>query len=68
MKKKDIQTLRQHSTVEWENLVKDSNETLRKLRFDLAAGKVKDISKIKELKKKVARVKTFIKEHEHQGK
>ena len=31
--------------------------------FDLAAGKVKDITEIKELKKKVARMKTFIHEH-----
>ncbi len=68
MKKKDIQSLRQGSVAEWEHTIGESNETLRKLRFDLAAGKMKDVSRIKELKKKVARIKTFIKEHEQKGK
>ena len=41
-------------------LVKDKNEELRALRFDLAAGKVKDISQIRDMKKQVARMKTFM--------
>ena len=60
MKKKDIQELKRRPAEELKHLIKESNETLRKLRFDLAAGKVKDISGIRELKKKVARIKTFI--------
>ncbi|MGC9599291.1 MAG: 50S ribosomal protein L29 [Minisyncoccia bacterium] len=68
MKKKDIQELKHRPTVELEHVVKESQETLRKLRFDLAAGKVKDISGINELKKKVARIKTFIHERAKQGK
>lgn len=63
MKKKEIQELKHRPAEELVHLIKDSNEKLRVLRFDLAAGKVKDITEIKELKKKVARIKTFINEH-----
>jgi len=62
MKKKDVQELKHRPTEELVHLITDSNEKLRALKFDLAAGKVKDITEIKELKKKVARIKTFINE------
>ncbi len=62
MKKKDIQELKHRPAAELANFVKEANERLRALRFDLAAGKVKDITEIHELKKKVARMKTFIHE------
>jgi ribosomal protein L29 len=68
MKKKDIQELKHRPTAELEHVMKEAKETLRKLRFDLAAGKVKDISGINELKKKVARIQTFIHERATQGK
>ena len=64
MKKKNIQELKNKQDGELMRLIKDKHEELRVLRFDLAAGKVKDITEIKELKRKVARMKTFIKEHE----
>lgn len=38
----------------------EKRESLRVLRFDLASGKIKDISPIRETKKSVARMKTFI--------
>lgn len=63
MKKKDIQDLKNKSEAELTRLVKDKNEELRALRFDLAAGKVKDISKIREARKTVARAKTFLNQH-----
>ena len=62
MKKKDIQALRHRPVEELAHLVAETNEKLRALGFDLAAGKVKDITEIKELRKKVARMKTFIHE------
>jgi large subunit ribosomal protein L29 len=64
MKKKDIQDLKNKPDAELERLVHDDNEKLRVLRFDLAAGKVKDISKIREARKAVARMKTLLKERE----
>ena len=63
MKKKDIQELKHRPAEELHRLIQETQEKLRVLRFDLAAGKVKDITEIKELKKKVARMKTFMHEH-----
>jgi len=62
MKKKDIQDLKTKSDAELTRIIAETNETLRGLRFDLAAGKVKDISKIRDAKKAVARAMTFLKE------
>lgn len=62
MKKKDIQDLKNRPVEELARLVHDEQEKLRALRFDLAAGKVKDVRQIHEAKKKVARMKTFINE------
>ena len=65
MKKKDIQELKNKNDGELMRLIKDKHEELRTLRFDLAAGKVKDISKIREARKTVARAKTFLKQQEN---
>ncbi|HVN26099.1 MAG TPA: 50S ribosomal protein L29 [Candidatus Paceibacterota bacterium] len=61
MKKKDIQDLKNRSAADLTNLERESKEKLRVLRFDLAAGKVKNVAELRELKKKIARVKTFLK-------
>lgn len=63
MKKKEIQDLKNRSAVELINLERESKEKLRTLRFDLAAGKVKNVAELHELKKKIARIKTFLKSH-----
>lgn len=62
MKKKDIQDLKNKPDAELARLVRDGNDELRVLRFDLAAGKVKDISKIREVRKSIARMQTFLNE------
>jgi large subunit ribosomal protein L29 len=64
MKKKEIQELKNRPTEELARLVVEGSEKLRTLRFDLAKGKVKDISEIHEAKKKIARMKTFIHQNE----
>jgi ribosomal protein L29 len=66
MKKKEIQELKNRPVDELDHMANAANEKLRALSFDLAAGKVKDISQIRELKRKVARIKTFI--HEQDAK
>lgn len=63
MKKKDIQELKNKQVGELERIVKDKSDELRTLRFDLAAGKVKDISKIHDARKTIARAKTFLNQH-----
>lgn len=64
MKKKDIEELKNRPDAELARLIHDGNEELRVLRFDLAAGKVKDISKIRDLRKKIARAHTFMKQNQ----
>jgi ribosomal protein L29 len=60
MKKKEIQELKNRALVELGKLLKEKEELLRKLKYDLVAGKLKKVSLIKELKKDIARIKTFI--------
>jgi len=62
MKRKDIQDLKLKPDAELQRLIKDNSDKLRQLRFDLAAGKVKDVREIHEVKRGIARMKTFLKE------
>lgn len=48
------------SGVELEKMKKEMKEKLRSLRFDLASGKIKNVKEIKNLKKEIARVATFL--------
>jgi len=60
MKKKEIQQLKTKSLTELQKDLADYREKLRKLQFDLAQGKVKNIREIKETKKIIARILTII--------
>lgn len=60
MKKKEINELKNRSDAELHKLVEDSTERLRALRFDLAAGKVKNVAELRETRKRIARAKTFL--------
>ncbi len=62
MKTKEIQEMKTRPVEELNRIIKESNEKLRALGFDLVAGKVKNVSEIKELRKKVARAMTFIRQ------
>ena len=61
MKTRQIQDLKNLSLPELRKNLKESQEKLRSLRFDLAAGKVKNIAEIRNLRKTIARMLTFIK-------
>lgn len=65
MKKKEIQELKNKQEGELMRLVREKSDELRVLRFDLAAGKVKDISKIREARKLIARASTFLQAKTH---
>ena len=56
--------LRQKENNELLELLDQSREKLRQLRFDLASGKVKNVAEIKETKKTIARILTILKERE----
>jgi ribosomal protein L29 len=60
MKKKEIQELKNKPLGELEHIVLDGGEKVRALRFDLAAGKVKNVNELRHARKTIARAKTFI--------
>lgn len=69
MKRKEIIELKTKPITELKKFVGDSREKLRAMKFDLAAGKVKNVGGINALKKDIARALTFIKQKENeQGK
>ncbi len=60
MKKKEIQEMKNRSAAELQKVVADGMERLRALRFDLAAGKVKNVAELRDVRKQIARAKTFL--------
>jgi ribosomal protein L29 len=56
MKKKDFQQYKTKPEAELQKDLGEFREKLRKFKFDLAQGKVKDIKEIKEVKKNIARI------------
>ena len=58
MKKKEIQELLQKPVDELRKLLAEHHEELRVLRFDHAQGKVKNIRRIREVRKVIARILT----------
>ena len=54
-----IAELRQKAKGELEKILADSRERLSQLRFDLAAGKVKNVREIRKIKKDIARILTL---------
>lgn len=57
-----IALLRKKSKPELRGILATSQEKLRKLRFNLVSGKVKNIREIRSLKKDIARISTILKE------
>ncbi|HOM33117.1 MAG TPA: 50S ribosomal protein L29 [Candidatus Paceibacterota bacterium] len=52
--------LKNLSKAELENLLNQNQEKLKDLRFNLAFGKVKDISEFRKVKKNIAQIKTLL--------
>jgi len=53
--------LRKKSQPELQKALRDFREKLLALRFDLVAGKVKNVREIRQIKKDIARILTIIK-------
>jgi len=53
--------LQQKSKSELQKILSDNREKLRQLRFDLAAGKVKNVREVRKVKKDIARILTVLK-------
>ncbi|MDO8435774.1 MAG: 50S ribosomal protein L29 [bacterium] len=56
-----ISELRQKAKKELETVLKEDGEKLRQLRFDLAAGKVKNVREVRRIKKEIAQILTILK-------
>jgi len=54
----NVAELRQKSKEELRELLALQKETLRQLRFDLAAGKVKNVRQIRQVRKTIAQILT----------
>ena len=65
MKRKEIQELKTKPVAELQKMVKEGRENLRAMKFDLAAGKVKNVDNLRNLRKDIARALTFIRQSEH---
>ncbi len=55
-----IKELHQKSKEELQKILQDNREKLRQLRFDLSAGKVKNVREIRKIKKEIAQILTII--------
>ena len=53
--------LRRKQKEELKKILQDNREKLRQLRFDLSAGKVKNVREIRHLKKEIAQILTLYK-------
>ena len=60
MKKEDLEKLKNNPLPELQKRLIDDYENLRKMKFDLTQGKVKNIKAIKEIKKTIARILTIM--------
>jgi ribosomal protein L29 len=63
MKKNEIQELKRMPLQALQKLLAEKQEKLRLLKLDLAMGKSTQLKDLRELKKTVARIKTFINAH-----
>ncbi|RJQ29568.1 50S ribosomal protein L29 [Candidatus Parcubacteria bacterium] len=60
MKRRALEELKQKPAAELEKLLKEHREHLRILKFDLAAGKVKNAQEFRETRKTIARLYTLL--------
>lgn len=65
MKRKQfVETLREGHVLELEQMLKDNKEELFSLKFQVATGHLEDTSRLRAVKKNIARIKTALKEKE----
>lgn len=57
-----ISEIRKKTKEELKKLREEKEERLRILRFDLSAGKLKNVREIRAIKKEIARILTLLKE------
>ena len=55
-----LSELRRKSKDELKKILQDNREKTRQLRFDLSAGKVKNVREIRHIKKEIAQALTLL--------
>ncbi len=60
----DVKNLRQMSEVELRSALEDAKTELFNLRFQRAAGKLENTSRMRVVRKQVARINTLLRERE----
>ncbi|MBI3589150.1 MAG: 50S ribosomal protein L29 [Candidatus Liptonbacteria bacterium] len=60
MKNKEIQELKIKTLPELESLLKENQNRFKDLKFNLAAGKVKNVTRLRHVRRDIARILTFI--------
>jgi ribosomal protein L29 len=60
MTREEFKQLQLKQTPEIEAMLKTARENLRTMRFDLIAGKVKNVGALRELRKDIARMLTVL--------
>jgi large subunit ribosomal protein L29 len=56
--------LKNKKEAELQKMLADLREKSRSLRFDLAAGKVKNVREVREIKKDIAKILTILRQKE----
>jgi large subunit ribosomal protein L29 len=64
MKANELNTLRENNASELQSKVMELKAELFNLRFQLATGQLENPSRIKEVKKSIAQLKTILREKE----
>lgn len=62
MKKDEFKKLKQRPVEDLKREIHDSRDKLRVLRFDLASGKTKNSSLVRDMRKRIAKVETLVQE------
>ncbi len=62
MKRNDINNLKQSSADNLRKALKEARETLHAKVFEAEVGKLKNVWEVRELRRKIARIETFLKQ------
>jgi ribosomal protein L29 len=68
MKKSDISKLKEKAVPELEKELASTREKVAELRVSVYRGKHSDVPGLREARRKVARILTFLKQNQHGGK
>jgi large subunit ribosomal protein L29 len=61
-----VKELRMKKDIDLKKTIETLREKLRVLRFELSAGKVKDVRAIRQNRKDIAKILTILKEKKHE--